>query len=95
MQIITGKSTRFARFVAGDGRAAGSIVKAEDGVGVKGGQVIKRLRNQGEKRLKYFAGTVSAQGTFIVKIDREFDLADAYYVPAKGYADCWSEGAKG
>ena len=47
-QIITGKSTRFARFVAGDGRAAGSIVKAEDGVGVKGGQVIAcviRARN--------------------------------------------------
>lgn len=90
-QVVTGKSTRFGRFVAGDGRVAGSVTTVEGEKPAKG-QVLVRL-NRGTASKPQFE-TVRAtlrQGGFAVKIPLDgVRRVDAYFVPAEGYADCWS-----
>jgi M6 family metalloprotease-like protein len=91
-QIVTGHSTHFQRFVAGDGRAAGLVLTVE-GDRPAAGQVLVRL-NRGTKAkpdYTYHAAPL-AQGAFALRVPTEgARFAAAYFLPAPGYADCWSE----
>lgn len=91
LQVVTGKTTRFEKFVAGEGRASGVVSEAESKQPAKG-QVIIRL-NRGTKakpRWDYVPAKLS-KGQFGVQIPTDgVRTADAYFVPQPGYADAWS-----
>ena len=92
VEVVTGKSTRFERFVV-DGRSArGTVVTAEEGKGVSGGKVIVRVspRKAPDEKSSYVTVPVR-EGNFSAKLRGEGRWAKAFYVPARGYADCESD----
>ena len=95
MQVVTGKTVRFDRFVAGDGRAAGAVSEAETGKPAKGQVVVRLNRGTAAKPDWDYVPGKLRQGQFVVKIPTEGVRAvDAYFLPQAGLADVWSEVVK-
>lgn len=90
-EIVTGDKTRFERFTASEGRAAGTVVNANSGKGVSG-QVIVRVHTGKAQDPSYeYQQAKLKNGSFAVSLEAEGSAVDAYYVPAPGLSDCWSE----
>jgi len=95
-RIVTGKSTRFERFDAGRGLVRGLVVTAEDKKPVPGKVIVRVTVKKGggetgnEPVYEYRTAALKS-GSFQTKLPAEGIMADAYYVPLAGYADCWSE----
>ncbi len=92
VEVVTGKSTRFERFVVDGQSARGTVVTAEEGKGVSGGKVIVRVspRKAPDEKSSYVTVPVR-EGNFSAKLRGEGRWAKAFYVPARGYADCESD----
>jgi M6 family metalloprotease-like protein len=90
-EILTGRSTKFERFVARDGNAEGVIV-TDDKKAVGGGKVIVRVRRSSapSNGMHYQTVAVRKGGSFVVKLEGEGDRVQAFYIPAAGYAACES-----
>jgi hypothetical protein len=93
-QIVTGKSTRFDRFEALRESVRGRVVTVEGTQPVPGKAIVRTLRKTDKRGAlpDYHYQTVKlTSGSFSAKLLPEAVTVDAYYVPAPGYADCWSE----
>jgi len=90
-QIVTGRATLFRDFQANQDRAAGFVTTTDDGDGVTGGKVIVLLRTEPAKEPVYQEGDVH-NGEFFIRLEQsQWRTAQAYYVSAPGFADCWSD----
>jgi M6 family metalloprotease-like protein len=91
-QIITGRATTFDRFSIDGERVAGMITTVDDGKPVPQGKAIVTLTvgRGAEKQLIYYDAEVR-QGEFTIGLPpANWSYAQAYYVPAVGFADCSS-----
>jgi hypothetical protein len=98
-QIVTGKSTRFDRFAAERGTTRGRIVTVEGTHPVPGKAIVRTTRTGGHEASgdapTYHYQTVKlTSGSFTAKLLADAAQVDGYYLPAHGYADCWSETLK-
>jgi hypothetical protein len=99
MQIITGKSTRFDRFDAARGQVRGQVVTMEGKTPVPGSVIVRSTRNQPDLNNTKLSPedyqiVKLRKGSFSAKLPDDVISVDAYYLPASGYADCWSKTLK-
>ena len=102
IQIVTGKSTKFERFNVDNKEGEketndviSGLIVTDEGIPVSSGKVILIYTNDNnnEKQNKRYQ-TVDRVfgGKFHTKIlERNWKIVQGYYVPSKGYADCYSE----
>lgn len=96
-QVVTGRDTRFKRFRATDEVVTGLVVTADDGKAVTGGKVIAILTiGSGHSQSKEYHTVKVNQGQFTVSLGSttNWKIAEAYYVPTAGLADCNSKRIK-
>jgi M6 family metalloprotease-like protein len=91
-EVVTGKSTKFERFVVDGHAARGLVIQTEDKKGVTGGKVVLRVSRtkDADAESHYQTANVSS-GNFSAKLEGEGKWVKAFYVPASGLADCESE----
>jgi hypothetical protein len=95
-QIVTGKSTRFDRFDAVRGAVRGRVVTVEGRHPVPGKAIVRTTRKgegqrDGDAAACHYQTVKLTSGSFSAKLLEDAVRVDAYYLPAPGYADCWSE----
>lgn len=91
-EVVTGHSTRFQGFSAGEGEARGGVVVSETEQPVRGGKIILRISSgRGRKTVSHFQTVKLKEGGFAAKLRVKGDRVKAYYIPASGFADCESE----
>jgi M6 family metalloprotease-like protein len=95
-QIVTGKSTRFDRFDAVRGAVRGRVVTVEGRHPVPGKAIVRTTRKgegqrDGDAAVCHYQTVKLTSGSFSAKLLEDAVRVDAYYLPAPGYADCWSE----
>lgn len=94
-QIVTGKSTEFQRFGADGRRVYGRVATVDGGTGVPGQVVVRMHKKSTDNGNPYDYKTIKLnKGMFSGEIGEGYNFVDAYYLPAAGYADCWSKTVK-
>jgi M6 family metalloprotease-like protein len=95
VEVVTGKSTEFQRFVV-DGRTArGTVVTHEDKKPVPSGKVVVRIASGNGPKMKMNYQSVKLRGgRFIAEIKYEGERVKAFYIPSAGFGDSESEEKK-
>ena len=92
-EIVTGRDTKFQRFVA-EGRAVrGLIVTRDDGKPVKGGQVLLRVTQGDGKEYRYQKAGLD-NGQFAVELKAQGEKVKGFYLPPAGLGDSESDEKK-
>lgn len=83
-QVVTGKKTRFARF--GGGRAR----RRQSSHGC-GGEARHRAGPAASDEPFAYQTAKLAKGASEISMEQKAKAVDAYYAPAPGFGDCWSD----
>lgn len=93
-QVVAGKKTRFERFGVKGGRVFGRVVTVA-GEKPATGQIIVRLHRPAASDEPFAYQTAKlSKGSFEISMEQKAKAVDAYYTPAPGFGDCWSEQIK-
>lgn len=92
MEIVRGKATRFQRFIAEGPRVAGSVATVDGGQPAQGHALVRTWHGDRAKpEFRYKRFKLRSDGSFSGSPEHQGWAIDAYFVPAPGYGDCWSE----
>jgi M6 family metalloprotease-like protein len=94
-EIVTGRSTKFQRFVAEERSARGTVVTSEDNQPVPSGKVIIRVASWAGPKASFEYETVGLKnGSFAVELKHHGQRIKAFYIPSPGYGDAESDEQK-
>jgi hypothetical protein len=94
IQVVTGKSSKFEKLNFNhDNNEVEGLISTREGVPVSGGKVILTYTfdDAQEKTRDQIIGKIFGGKFYATLRDKNWKTIRGYYVPAEGYADCYSE----
>lgn len=94
-RVLTGRATKFSRFVADGRTVSGTVVTVSDNQPLANGRVLVRVGSgKAPKMTSSYQAATLKNGAFVVRLRGKGEWVDAYCLPSPGFGDCSSRRLK-